>query len=517
MGGRDDLAPTGRLPGGGHSPPYISYWGRLWQINTSNSSTTLRSVRYTWDNNGNMVQRQDVLAGQTELFGYDFLDRLTSVSGAYNQNYSYNKIGNILSMNGSSYTYGSKPHAVTAVGTTNYSYDANGNMLTRGNQTITWNWDNMPISVASGRNISTFVYDGDGNRVMKIEGDQTTIYVNQYYEKNITTGNVTSHYYLGGKEVAYKTNAGLRYVHQDSLSSTSVTTSSTGAVVASIKYFPFGGTRSQSGTLDTDKKFTGQRLDQTGLYYYNARYYDATIGRFISPDSIVQSLANPQTLNRYSYCLNNPLKYVDPSGHSFWSTLGWIALGVVCTVAVAAVALTVVGIGVGIVAAIGDLTAATTIGGIGVGLLHVAEVSLPLMVPFLIGGAYKYQQDNSISNGGTDSSGFNGIRIGSGGWVWAGPDVIDANGIGYTFEEWNSGSGGSSTWNGGWEWTGPDVIDSDGTGYTFDEWSAHVAAEGSGSGLSGGSGGGDWSGSDSGSGGAFSNEPPLDPNTTDGW
>ena len=66
--------------------------------------------------------------------------------------------------------------------------------------------------------------------------------------------------------------------------------------------------------------FTGQRFDQTGLYFYNARYYDATIGRFISPDTFVQSLANPQTLNRYSYCINNPLKYIDPTGH-FWDTI----------------------------------------------------------------------------------------------------------------------------------------------------------------------------------------------------
>jgi RHS repeat-associated protein len=63
------------------------------------------------------------------------------------------------------------------------------------------------------------------------------------------------------------------------------------------------------------QKFTGQRLDGTGLYYYGARYYDPTIGRLISPDTLVPSPANPQSLNRYSYCLNNPLKYVDPSGH----------------------------------------------------------------------------------------------------------------------------------------------------------------------------------------------------------
>ena len=88
---------------------------------------------------------------------------------------------------------------------------------------------------------------------------------------------------------------------------------SSGSSLGSIKYYPFGATR--SGSVPTDKKFTGQRLDQNGLYFYNARYYDATIGRFISPDTLVQSIANPQTLNRYSYVTNNPLKYADPSGH----------------------------------------------------------------------------------------------------------------------------------------------------------------------------------------------------------
>jgi RHS repeat-associated protein len=89
---------------------------------------------------------------------------------------------------------------------------------------------------------------------------------------------------------------------------------------------PFGVRRNSQGNLDTDKLFTGQYLDQTGLYYYNARYYDATIGRFISADPTVQSLANPQTLNRYSYCLNNPLKYTDTTCYNcftdFFSGIG---------------------------------------------------------------------------------------------------------------------------------------------------------------------------------------------------
>jgi RHS repeat-associated protein len=60
----------------------------------------------------------------------------------------------------------------------------------------------------------------------------------------------------------------------------------------------YGDCRNSTGDLGTDKLFTGQRLDDTGLYYYGARYYDAGIGRFISADTIVQNPANPQFFNR---------------------------------------------------------------------------------------------------------------------------------------------------------------------------------------------------------------------------
>lgn len=79
--------------------------------------------------------------------------------------------------------------------------------------------------------------------------------------------------------------------------------------------------------MPTDKQFTGQTLDDTGLYYYNARYYDPTIGRFISADSIVPDPTNPQELNRYAYCLNNPLKNIDPSGHNTVAIGGWVLAG----------------------------------------------------------------------------------------------------------------------------------------------------------------------------------------------
>ncbi|MCK5768584.1 MAG: RHS repeat-associated core domain-containing protein [Candidatus Atribacteria bacterium] len=86
--------------------------------------------------------------------------------------------------------------------------------------------------------------------------------------------------------------------------------------IEKTEYMPFGSMRDHSGTSITNYKFTDQELDpETGLYNYKARLYDPNIGRFITPDSIIPDPYDPQSLNRYSYCRNNPLIYVDPSGH----------------------------------------------------------------------------------------------------------------------------------------------------------------------------------------------------------
>ncbi|GEM_PF-2888588 len=189
-------------------------------------------------------------------------------------------------------------------------------MLTRPNGSIVWDVENRPVSMTVNGLTTTFTYDGDGNRVKQvIVGGNTTLYINKYFEKNLTTNTTTRYYYFGGKLVAMKqSSANVTYIHQDHLSGTSVMSDSVGNQLSAINYQPFGGSRNSQGNPGTDRLFTGQRLDSTGLYYYGARYYDPTIGRFISPDPIVQNYVNPQALNRYSYVFNNPLKYTDPTG-----------------------------------------------------------------------------------------------------------------------------------------------------------------------------------------------------------
>jgi RHS repeat-associated protein len=93
-------------------------------------------------------------------------------------------------------------------------------------------------------------------------------------------------------------------------------TNASGALLSQQRYLPFGEVRTDVGTVsETDLGYTGQRaLGDLGLMDYHARFYDAAIGRFAQPDSIIPSTEDPQSFNRFSYVIDNPLMYTDPTG-----------------------------------------------------------------------------------------------------------------------------------------------------------------------------------------------------------
>lgn len=112
-------------------------------------------------------------------------------------------------------------------------------------------------------------------------------------------------------------NNGLFYLLTDHLGSTSVSYRDSNGKTITQRYYAWGTIRPGPGNaLPTDYAFTGQPLDETaGLYYYGARYYDPALGRFLQADTIVPDPTDSQSLNRYAYVLNNPVRYTDPSGH----------------------------------------------------------------------------------------------------------------------------------------------------------------------------------------------------------
>jgi RHS repeat-associated protein len=189
-------------------------------------------------------------------------------------------------------------------------------MTKRGSDTLTYDYENRLTVYGT----TTFVYDGDGGRVKKKAGSVTNLYIGKLYE---CVGTTCSNYIFAGDQrlvVDPLKNKAIYFYHTDHLGSSSVVTDKAGVVVENLSYYPYGKTWSSTGTVNVTHKYTGQELDDsTGLYDYGARYYDPALGRFISPDTIVPDPGNPQALNRYTYVLNNPLLYTDPSGHSWLS------------------------------------------------------------------------------------------------------------------------------------------------------------------------------------------------------
>ncbi|OFV83423.1 MAG: hypothetical protein A2W26_14140 [Acidobacteria bacterium RBG_16_64_8] len=133
---------------------------------------------------------------------------------------------------------------------------------------------------------ATFVYDGDGNRVLGSVGGITTVYIGDHYEIEGTT--IRKYYNAGGQRVAMREDGALYWLLTDHLGSTAVTASEAGAKVGEKRYEDFGETRYAAGESTTTFRYTGQREEpDIGLYFYRARWYDPALGRFEQTDTLV--------------------------------------------------------------------------------------------------------------------------------------------------------------------------------------------------------------------------------------
>ena len=322
--------------------------GRLTNINSNTG--LLQSLSYTWDDIGNLKQRKDNAQNYTEDFLYDGLNRLTNANytgvGNTNKTFTYDSIGNILTKSdveaGATYNYGAGnagPHAVTSVGSKTYTYDANGNMLTGDGRTVTWSSYNKPISISKDGSTSQFEYGPDRSRYKQTltqgSNTTTTTYLGAMEKVERSNSNVDEYKHFisaGGNTIAIYTertnNANdTRYLHRDHLGSIDVITDENQQVVERLSYDAFGKRRLANWNdgiptiaSNNTRGFTGhEMLDAVGIIHMNGRIYDPTLGRFLSADPHVQAPKNMQSLNRYSYVLNNPLSYTDPSGFFFKS------------------------------------------------------------------------------------------------------------------------------------------------------------------------------------------------------
>jgi len=217
------------------------------------------------------------------------------------------------------------------------SYDLNGNIVNDKKYYYEYDSFNNLIKIrkgsSSGNSVEEYFYDGEGNRIKKIEhlsnGETNTYYYigNDFVRKVNSTGSYDIIYLYDGDSLVAKNDSGvMKFFHPDHLGSTTLVTDKDGEVVEDINYYPFGA--EFSGASSEERLFTGKEKDSTGIYYYGARYYSPLLRQFTQPDSMLPDIYDPQQLNRYSYARNNPVKYVDPTGN--WidtvidiASIGW--------------------------------------------------------------------------------------------------------------------------------------------------------------------------------------------------
>ena len=329
---------------------------------TNGMSQELQKLTLSFDELGNLERCQDqglskLMGGPAknvdEEFTYDNLNRLltTRIAGEASANVdtTYDARGNIKTKSGvGAYAYGAASNRLVSVtpsgGTAvTYAYDSNGNLTSGDGRTLSYTSFDKPHTITKGTDQTVkFAYDGERARYKRSVTTgtgtnavtTTTYYVGNVEIRNVTGGKQYTRYVEGHAIVKLTRNDTSRsaistdYLITDHLGSIDAIANSSGALLYDLSFDAWGRRRAADSTFAiintpatalttlTPRGFTGhEMLDTVGLIHMNGRVYDPRLGRFTSADPIVQFPHYSQSFNHYSYVLNNPLGYTDPSGY----------------------------------------------------------------------------------------------------------------------------------------------------------------------------------------------------------
>lgn len=324
----------------------------LWKYGTNNTLSLIDGIggfRYSFDvNTGNLNSRTNLARDFSESFGYDAfgLDRLTSVTGRSAMSVNYGSNGNILTKSDAgtgSYAYANTPYAVSSIpGALNISTTP---------QDIDYYSFEKVKKITEGTKTADFVYNAGQQRIRMILKDNGTTTKTRWYfggsQEREQAGSTTTQYiWIGGD--AYTAVAAARKIGSGSWEVFNIFRDHSGTMaylrnsindwVYEYSFDAWGRRRDQDDwsynligepALFAGRGFTAhEHLEDFNLINMNGRLYDPVVGRFLSPDPIVQAPDFTQGFNRYSYALNNPLKYTDPSGYTWWSSFwNWVGEG----------------------------------------------------------------------------------------------------------------------------------------------------------------------------------------------
>ena len=324
---------------------------RMTGISHTGPFGVVSSYLYDYDANGNRTQQIETNAGRTEetTYDHDTANRLSMVTYALGTAeatqvaYTYDRVGNrkterevgfsnLTVTKELTYEYdtinrldaisdSSDPSQNVA-----YTYDSNGNTTqkTKNGTTTSFLYDirNQLGEVRQDSSIlGRYGYDSEGMRILKIGDDGRRHYT--YDQRSVITeaneANATVSKYDYGLDQLVSldnTTEGRSFFHLDILRSTASLTDDVGGTRQSIFYDAWGNERDRVGSSANNFTFTGHEKDEeTGLIYAKARFYDPDVGRFLSQDTVLGDVGNPPSLHRYSYVMQKPFRFVDPTGN----------------------------------------------------------------------------------------------------------------------------------------------------------------------------------------------------------
>ncbi len=279
------------------------------------------TTTYTYDSDDRL--KQVAYPDKTTAYTYDpaynrLTEKTTLTSGAADtdRTYAYNPRNQLTGITDN----------LSAANSVQYSYDANGNQTikTKNGVTTTFVYDVRDELVTVLQNATTlglFHYDYQGLRISKDMGGQVLRYTyddNSVLLETDNTGATVAKFDYGAHHLLSLTHVteGREFYLFDGLGSVADLTTLAGSIQARYQYDAFGNFRAQAGSSFNRFAFTGHEKDnETGLYYFKARYYDPDTGRFLSQDEYEGDVDTPPSLHKYLYAYANPTVYVDPTGH----------------------------------------------------------------------------------------------------------------------------------------------------------------------------------------------------------
>ncbi len=295
--------------------------GNITEVKKDNTLTN----KYYYDMYSQLIKEDDLVNNLTKTYTYDNYGNILN-----KKTYTYNTT-NLVKEDTYQYNNSNWQDLLTKFNNESITYDTIGNPTSIGNKTLTWMNGRELSTYSDGTNNISYKYNLNGIRTSKIVNGIKTNYILEGTSIIFEDRNGTMIYYIynGDELLGFVYNSKTYYYHKNMFGDIIGILDSNYNEIVSYEYDSWGAlvniTDNSNINLGTVNPFRYRSYyydTETGLYYLNSRYYNPQIGRFINADEYVSTGQGFNGNNMFSYCLNNPINFLDKNGNLIWFAIG---------------------------------------------------------------------------------------------------------------------------------------------------------------------------------------------------